>query len=298
MVISLILNKLTKTRDYLRGQIDRIIGRGALDEESLMEIEAILIQADLGVETANFIIKEIKKQNPKTKEDIFSVTRNTILDMLKDNKSSRQLCKQQNGPTVILTLGVNGTGKTTTIAKLAYKLKSEGNKVLLAAGDTFRAAAIEQLEHWAEKIGVDIIKHAYKADPSAVAYDAMKAAVNRSVDYLIIDTAGRFHTKTDLIDELKKINRTLDKNYSGAPHEKILILDANTGQNGLIQAKQFNEAIGLTGVIVSKLDGTAKGGIIVNICRELSIPIKFIGVGQELSDLQELEPQSYVEAII
>jgi len=298
MPVSLLLNKLLKTRNYFKVQFDRILGRGIFDEEVLMEIEAILIQSDLGVDTSNLIIEEIRKKSPKNKEDIFNVTRYVIVNILKNSKCTGVLCKNQTGPTVILTIGVNGTGKTTTIAKLAYLLKAEKNKVLLAAGDTFRAAAIEQLQHWAEKTGVDIIKHAYKADPSAVAYDAMKAALNRSVDYLIIDTAGRFHTKTDLIDELKKISRTLDKNYPGAPHEKILILDANTGQNGLIQAKQFNEAVGLTGVIVTKLDGTAKGGIIVNICRELSIPIKFIGVGQELTDLQTFDPVRYAEAII
>lgn len=298
MIVNFILNKLSKTRTFLREQFERVIGSRALDEETLSELEAILIQADLGVEVSASIIKEIKKQNPKNKEDVFSVTRNTLLDMIKNNSGPIKLYKNPNGPTVILTLGVNGTGKTTTIAKLAYKLKNEGSKVLLAAGDTFRAAAIEQLEHWSDKTGVEIIKHIYKADPSAVAYDAMKAAITRSIDYLIIDTAGRFHTKTDLMDELKKIKRTLDKIYPGAPHEKIMILDANTGQNGLIQAKEFNEALGLTGIIVTKLDGTAKGGIIVNICRELSIPIKFIGVGQELTDFQPFDPKSYIEAII
>lgn len=264
---------------------------GLRDKSTISELEAILIQADLGVKVSSEIIKEIEKK----KGDVFSVTRNVLLNMLDKPVG---LYKNSDGPTVILVLGVNGTGKTTTIAKLAYRFKKEGKGVLLAAGDTFRAAAIEQLEVWANRLGVDMVKHVYKADPSAVCYDALKAATSRNIDYLIIDTAGRFHTKTDLVDELKKIDRTLRKQCLGAPHERLLVIDATTGQNGLIQARQFHEVLGLTGIIVTKLDGTAKGGIIVNIQRELGIPIKFIGIGQELTDLQEFDPVSYVSAIV
>jgi fused signal recognition particle receptor len=298
MAISLILNTLSKTRIFIRNQLDKVWERKTIDEETLLEIEAMLVQTDMGIKTSCVIIDEIRKKNPKNKEEMISITKDMLLLGLQNNIGIKKLYRNENGPTVILTLGVNGTGKTTTIAKLAYMLKREGKKVLLAAGDTFRAAAIEQLEHWANKVGVEVIKHLYKADPSAVVFDAIKAAINRSVDYLIIDTAGRFHTKTELMDELKKINKTLDKNYPGAPHEKILILDANTGQNGLIQARQFHEALGLSGIIVTKIDGTAKGGIIINICNELNIPIKFIGTGQELNDLEEFDPKSYVEAIL
>lgn len=292
MIVNLILNKLSKTRAYLREQLGRF---SVIDKSMLNELEAVLIQADLGLEVSNMIIKEVERRRVLEKEDIYSITRESLINMLKKQTGVH---KNPDGPTVILILGVNGTGKTTTIAKLAYRFKMEGKKVLLAAGDTFRAAAIEQLEVWAGRVGVDVVKHVYKADPSAVCYDALKAAISRNMDYLIIDTAGRFHTKIELVDELKKINRTLNKHYPGAPHERLLIIDATTGQNGLIQARQFHDAINLTGIIITKLDGTAKGGILVNIQRELNIPVKFIGIGQELTDLQEFDPVSYVQAIV
>lgn len=293
MIVNLILDRLSKTRIYLR----ELLGRFSLIDESVLnELEATLVQADLGLEVSNAIIREISKHKAVDRDQIYSITRDAILSML--NKNRIGLHKNPDGTTVILVLGVNGTGKTTTIAKLAYRFKMEGKKVLLAAGDTFRAAAIEQLEVWADRVGVDVVKHVYRADPSAVSYDALKAAISRQMDYLIIDTAGRFHTKIELVDELKKIDRTLSKHYEGAPHEKLLIIDATTGQNGLVQAREFHSAINLTGIIVTKLDGTAKGGILVNIQRELGLPIKFIGIGQELNDLQEFDPVSYVQAIV
>lgn len=298
MVISIIKDKLIKTRTYLAEQLERIIGRGILDETMLSELEGILIQADLGVEVSNIVIAEIKKKKPKDKEELFSITRDVLREMLKPNESGNRLMKNTTGPTVILVLGVNGTGKTTTIAKMAYKLKTEGSKVLLAAADTFRAAAVEQLQIWAERLGIDVVKHVYKADPSAVVFDALKAAISRNMDYLIIDTAGRFHNKENLIDELKKIERTLQKHYPGSPHEKILVLDATAGQNSLVQAREFNNAIRLSGIIVTKLDGTAKGGIIVGIQKELNIPVKYIGTGQELNDLECFDPVAYAEAIL
>lgn len=298
MGISVIKDKLIKTRMFLQEQFGKIIGKNKIDQEVLSELEAILIQADLGIDVANSIIKRLEKTVNGGKEEIYIAAKNIFMDIFSKGSIKNDLYRNPIGPTVILMLGVNGTGKTTTIAKLAYKLKYLGNEVLLAACDTFRAAAIEQLGFWAEKIGLDMIKHDYKADPSAVAYDALKAAINRKADYLILDTAGRFHTKTDLMDELKKIDRTLSKNYNGAPHERILIIDANTGQNALTQAKQFNEAVNLTGLIVTKLDGTAKGGIIVNIQKQLNLPVKFIGLGQELTDLEQFDPIAYVDAII
>lgn len=301
MVISIIKDKLSKTRQFLHEHLERLTSKGSLDKSLIAELEGILVQADLGLEISDIIIKEAEKRACRgglEKEEIYSITRNILLDLLKKETPQTALNKNPNGPTVILILGVNGTGKTTTIAKLAYRFKQEGKKVLLAAGDTFRAAAIEQLEVWAERVGVEVVKHVYKADPSAVSFDALKAAANRRMDYLIIDTAGRFHTKIELVDELKKIDRTLNKNCPGAPHEKLLIIDATTGQNGLAQAKQFHTELGLTGIIATKLDGTAKGGIIVNIQRELGIPIKFIGIGQELTDLLEFDPLEYANSII
>lgn len=301
MVIGLMKDKLFKTRQYLQGQLARFSGRTLLDKSTLNELEAILIQADLGLDVSNTIIREIEKKirlGGLEKEEMYSITRNILVNILAKDKSQVGLKINKNGPTVILVLGVNGTGKTTTIAKLAYRFKKEGGKVLLVAGDTFRAAAIEQLGIWADRVGVSVVKHVYKADPSAVCYDALKAAISRDIDYLIIDTAGRFHTKTELIDELKKIDRTINKHCYGAPHERLLIIDANTGQNGLVQVREFHNAVKLTGIIVTKLDGSAKGGIIVNIQQELGIPIKFIGIGQELADLEGFDPVSYVEAII
>lgn len=297
-MVNIFLDKLSKTKLFLREQIGRLIGLNTFSKTALEEIEAVLIQADLGLEISNLVIKEIEKIKPSDNEGLYSVTRNVLLNILEKNSEETQLNTSPAGPVVILILGVNGTGKTTTIAKLAYKLRKENKKVLLAAADTFRAAAIEQLEILANRAGVDIIKNVYKSDASAVAYDAVKAAISRSMDYLIIDTAGRFHTKHELVDELKKIERTINKNLPGAPHEKLLVLDANTGQNALVQARQFHEALNLTGIIVTKLDGTAKGGIIVNIQKELNIPVKFIGIGQDLNDLEKFDPKTYVEAII
>lgn len=294
----LIKERLSKTRDYLRQRLGRFLIAGKkVDPELLEEIEATLIQADMGSEITDLIVKRIQREG-LVKEGAFRVVKETLLEILQRQKGKVPLNKNQTGPTVILVLGVNGTGKTTTIAKLAYRLKAQGNRVLLAAADTFRAAAIEQLEFWGKRIGVDVIKHLHGADPSAVCFDAVKAALSRRVDYLIVDTAGRFHTKMELVDELKKINRTIGKCSPGAPQERLLVIDANTGGNGLIQAQQFNEALSLTGLVVAKLDGTAKGGILVSIQDKLGIPVKFIAIGQGLDDLEEFDPANYLEAIL
>lgn len=302
MVVSLIKNKLQKTRDYLHERLGRLVAKGnILDQELFLELEAILIQADLGVNITGTILEQIQKEkHVSNEEEVFSIVRRQLMEILKEKgiEGSVRLNKNTEGTTIILILGVNGSGKTTVIARLAHRLKTAGNKVLLAAADTFRAAAIEQLEIWGQRLGADVIKHIYGADPSAVAYDAVSAAVSRNMDYLIIDTAGRFHTKTELVEELKKIGRTINKRYPGAPHERLLVVDATTGQNGLVQAREFHEALNLTGIIVTKLDGTAKGGVLVGIQKELGVPVKFIGIGQELTDFEEFDPQSYVEAII
>jgi fused signal recognition particle receptor len=200
-------------------------------------------------------------------------------------------------PYVIMVVGVNGTGKTTTIGKLAAKYSKEGKNVLIAAADTFRAAAIEQLSIWADRAGADIVKHKQNADPSAVAFDALDAATARNVDVVLVDTAGRLHTRINLMDELKKIKRTISNRYEGAPHEILLVLDATTGQNALSQAKLFNEALGISGMVLTKLDGTAKGGIVISVCSAFNIPLSYIGVGEKIEDLQEFDPKLFIDAL-
>jgi fused signal recognition particle receptor len=220
----------------------------------------------------------------------------SLLDILQVH--AEELCTEvPQPPAVILLVGVNGVGKTTTIAKLAYQLKHQGKTVLLAAADTFRAAAIEQLQEWADRVGVEVIKHGAGADPAAVVYDTIQAAKARHVDVVIVDTAGRLHTKVNLMEECKKIKRVLAREHEGAPHEILLVLDATVGQNGVAQAKQFHESLGLTGLVMTKLDGTAKGGIVVSIVNELNIPVKLIGVGEKLPDLQPFDPTTFTEAL-
>jgi len=298
MVIKSIKNSLYKMRGHLRSQLEKIIPEtGILTPELMQELEAALIQADIGIETTDKILQYIKNQKNIGRKDIFSIVRRYLLEILNEQPLVK-LNENTSGPTIILILGVNGSGKTTTIAKLAYRFKQSGKNILMAAADTFRAAAIEQLEIWAQKLGIDVIKHSYGADPSAVSYDAVDAAINRNMDYLLIDTAGRFHTKIDLVEQLKKINRTINKRCPGAPHEKLLIIDGQTGQNSLLQAQKFNEALGITGIIVTKLDGTAKGGALISIQKKLKVPVKFIGTGQELNTLEKFNPSAYAEAII
>jgi len=298
MNINILLNKLSKTKKFFQTQFDRLIGRNMLHTETISELEAVLLQADLGTEISGRIIKTIEKERVSDLDNVKSIIRSSLLSYFGKSGAECALKENKAGPSVFLILGVNGVGKTTTIAKLAYKLKHEGKKVVLAAADTFRAAAIEQLELWAKKIDVEIIKQNYKSDPSAVVFDAVQSAISKKYDCVIIDTAGRFHNKAELSEELKKIERTAGKRCEGAPHEKLLIVDAATGQNALTQAKQFHEDIGLTGIIVTKMDGTAKGGILVSIEKELCLPIKFIGTGQELDDLEVFDPKAFVEAII
>ena len=298
MVINLIHNKLSRTRYFLHQQLAVLSGRAVIDEVMLDELESVLVQADLGIGLAEKIIRIVQRDKKVEKGKLYDIIRDELYRILTAGDREKALFKNPDGPTIILVLGVNGAGKTTTIAKLAHRFKKAGEKVLLAAGDTFRAAAIEQLEIWAGKTEADLVKHNYRADPSAVVYDALKAACARKMDYLIIDTAGRFHNKIELVDELRKIDRTINKYYPGAPHEKLLVLDASTGQNGLIQAKSFDDALNLTGIIAAKLDGTAKGGILVGIQKELGIPVKFIGIGQDLDDLEEFNPREFVDAII
>ncbi len=288
---------LRKTQEKLSSEIKRIVTRAPkLDAESLEELEAALISTDVGIDTAVKIV-ELTKQAAKQsgQVDVFAIARAEIEREL--GTASSGLAKAAQPPTVILLAGVNGTGKTTSAAKLAHLLKGQGNKVLLAACDTFRAAAIEQLKIWGQRVGCDVIAGQYGADSSAIAYDALEAAINRRVDYLLIDTAGRLHTKKHLMEEMKKMRRSLQKKVPTAPHEVLLVLDSTTGTNALNQARQFHQALGVTGLIVTKLDGTAKGGIVVAIARDLKIPVKFIGLGEQVDDLQPFDPKQFAEAL-
>lgn len=291
---------LTKTRDALVGQITEIFtGNKVLDDDTCDELEAILISSDMGVTAATAIVDALRKRSRSehiSDEMIKEVLADEILKVLGSEKA--ELVKAPSKPTVIMAVGVNGTGKTTTIAKLASSLTAKGNKVVLGAADTFRAAAAEQLETWGDRINCDVIKHGEGSDPAAVAFDSYKAAVARDADYLIIDTAGRLHNKSNLMEELKKIKRVVSKESSDAPHEVLLVLDATTGQNAIVQARAFNEAVDITGLVLTKLDGTAKGGIVVAISSELGIPVKYIGVGEGADDLREFDPVEFVKALV
>ncbi len=288
---------LRKTQEKLSTEIKRIVTRGPkLDAESLEELEATLISTDIGVDTAVKIVELTKEAARQSGEvDVFAIARAEIEREL--GVATPGLAKAAQPPTVILLAGVNGTGKTTSAAKLAHLLKGQGNTVLLAACDTFRAAAIEQLKIWGQRVGCEVIAGQYGADSAAIAYDALEAAINRKVDYLIIDTAGRLHTKKNLMEEMKKMHRSLQKKAPTAPHEVLLVLDSTTGTNALNQAREFHQALGVTGLIVTKLDGTAKGGIVVAIARELKIPVKFIGLGEQVDDLQPFDPKQFAEAL-
>lgn len=294
-------NRLGKTRSGLVGNVRSVFqGRTALDDDLFEKIEEILIQADLGVDTALTICEEMRKA---AREERLSDS-DALIEMLKARLTA--ILQQgdhfmnwnaPSGPHVTLVAGVNGAGKTTTIGKLASKLNADGRSVILGAADTFRAAAVEQLAVWSERAGVPLIKHQEGADPAAVAFDAAEAAVARKANNLIIDTAGRLHTKVNLMEELSKIVRVTQKSIPGAPHEVLLVLDATTGQNGLQQALHFTKLIKVTGIVLTKLDGTAKGGIAFAIQQQLGIPIKFIGVGEGIDDLQPFNPAEFVEAL-
>jgi fused signal recognition particle receptor len=291
---------LTKTRDNFSGKINDLVARyRKVDEDFFEELEEILIQADVGFETVMVLIEdlksEVKRRNIQETQEVQSVISEKLVEIYNaGEEQSTQLNIQEDGLTVILFVGVNGVGKTTTIGKLAHRFKSEGKKVLLAAGDTFRAGAIEQLEVWGARVGVDVIKQAEGSDPAAVMYDAVQAAKSRKVDILLCDTAGRLQNKTNLMKELEKVKRVIEREIPGAPHEVMLVLDATTGQNALIQAKTFKEVTNVSGIVLSKLDGTAKGGIVLAIRKELNIPVKFVGLGEKMDDLQEFDPERYV----
>lgn len=293
--------RLTKTRQGLLRRIDQLLSGGrSIGPELFDELEEVLISGDLGVQTTTRIMQELeqalKEQRLREPQDIRLHLKSSLLETLRVSSGELQTVVE-HPPVVILMVGVNGVGKTTTIAKLAYQLKHQGKRIMLAAGDTFRAAAIEQLQAWADRVGVDLIKHGTGADPAAVVYDAIHAAKARGMDVVIVDTAGRLHTKVNLMEECKKIRRVIAREHEGAPHEVLLVLDATTGQNAVAQAKQFHEALGLTGLVMTKLDGTAKGGVIVSIVNELKLPVKLIGVGEKLPDLQPFDATDFTEAL-
>lgn len=291
---------LTKTRDNFTGKVNDLVARyRKVDEDFFEELEEILIQADVGFDTVMELIDElkmeVKRKNIQDPQDVQSVISEKLVEIYQGGeKVSSELNIQPNELTVILFVGVNGVGKTTTIGKLAHKFKSEGKQVLMAAGDTFRAGAIEQLEVWGDRVGVEVIKQGAGSDPAAVMFDAIQAAKARNVDILLCDTAGRLQNKVNLMKELEKVKRVIEREIPGAPHEVLLVLDATTGQNAMIQAKTFKEATNVSGIVLTKLDGTAKGGIVLAIRNELNIPVKFVGLGEKMDDLQEFEAEKYV----
>lgn len=290
---------MTKTRRNLSGRLDAIFaGDRSLDAEMLEEIEEALITADVGVPTTMELMDRISK-NSSSIHNLEDFKKRIRREMASFFESFGHIDPSEGiRPHVILMVGVNGVGKTTTIGKLAARYHAEGKKVLLAASDTFRAAAVEQLEIWAKRSEADLVMHRDKADPAAVAYDGIEAAIARNVDVVIVDTAGRLHTKVNLMEQLKKIKRSIDKKLPSAPHETLLVLDATTGQNALAQARLFHEEIGVTGIILTKLDGTAKGGIVLSICHALNIPIRYIGIGEQIEDLQKFDPKMFMDALL
>lgn len=290
---------LAKTREGFVSRLSALVKGRTLDEEFFEELEDTLIQADIGVETSVKLVEQIREEAKSRKlkdaEDVFPLLQEEISGIL--SRGAGSISFAPTGPTVILVVGVNGVGKTTSIAKLAWRLKNDDKKVLLAAGDTFRAAAAEQLETWANRTGVQIIKHQEGADPAAVVFDALQAAISRRMDVVIIDTAGRLQNKKNLMEEVKKIKRVAEREIEGAPHEVLLVVDASTGQNAISQAESFNEFLEVTGIILAKLDGTAKGGIVVSIADKLNIPVKFVGLGEKIEDLEEFKPGEFSQAL-
>lgn len=288
---------LKKTKESAQNNVNAVLATfRTVDEDLLSELEDSLILADIGAELAMETVDELRERaklkNLQEPEDVKA----ELCDILGEKMKHNDGLRLETTPSVILVVGVNGVGKTTSIGKLGQKLTGEGKKVLFAAADTFRAAAADQLTIWAERCGADIVRHAEGADPSSVIFDAISAAKARGCDVVICDTAGRLHNKKNLMNELAKMNRVIDRELPGASKETLLVIDATTGQNGVVQAESFNEACALTGIILTKLDGTAKGGIVINISNKLGVPVKFIGVGEKAEDLLDFEPQEFVKA--
>lgn len=296
---------LNKTKDNLFGKVNRLVNaRGVIDDEFLIELEEILLSSDIGFDTSELLIEKIKERTQQDKYVGLNELNALINDELKkvffDTTSEFRTFdfSSDKKPFVIMVVGVNGVGKTTSIGKLAYNFKKAGKSVLIGSADTFRAAANDQLEIWAKRAGVEIIESKSTSDPASVSFDTIKSAVSKNIDVVIIDTAGRLHNKSHLMEELKKIKRVMQKVIPDAPHEIFIVIDSTTGQNGLNQAKEFSNALdGLTGIILTKLDGTAKGGIVLKINKEMKLPVRFIGIGEQIDDLQVFDSESFVEAL-
>jgi fused signal recognition particle receptor len=288
---------LAKTRDFLNTDIEDLFAdHRQIDDALLEDLEAMLIMADIGAATAAALVDEVRRKGDRISDadSLKKALKAEIRSLLQPPPAP---APPPVKPRVIMVVGVNGVGKTTTIGKLAARAKQEGRQVLVAAADTFRAAAIEQLAVWTRRAGVELVRHKPNADPAAVAFDGVAAAMARGIDVVFIDTAGRLHTNVNLMEELKKIRRTIAKQLPGAPHEVLLVMDATTGQNGLNQARLFHEALGVTGIALTKLDGTAKGGIVVSICQGLGLPLRYVGVGEQIQDLQPFDPAAFAEAL-
>jgi fused signal recognition particle receptor len=300
-IVARLRNGLSKTRSEFSGRLNTLLlGKKEINEDLLDELEEILFTSDLGVATTQELIdlvhQGVSRKEIDRAEKLKEILRKHIQDFLAVSPADRH-GPELGEPLVILFIGVNGVGKTTSLGKVAKRYKDEGKSVMLVAADTFRAAAVEQLEIWATRLEADFVSQSEGADPSAVAFDAMAAASSRNVDVVLIDTAGRLHTKSNLMDELKKIHRVVGRQQNGAPHEVLLVLDATTGQNAVSQAETFHDALGVTGIILTKLDGTAKGGIVVGITHQLGLPIKYIGIGEKVDDLRPFSPKEFVDAV-
>ncbi len=294
--------KLGKTKDSLVYRLDRLfLGKKEIDQDLFEQLEEILITADLGVTTTLELLdaarKKVKRDQLSDPQALKAILRDQILAYIEASEQPAELVMPEEGPFVIMVVGVNGVGKTTTIGKMAAKFVRSGQSVLMVAGDTFRAAAINQLRIWGERVGVEVIAQNPGSDPSSVVYDGLEYGVAHHHDVILIDTAGRLHTSVNLMAELKKIKRVIGKKMPGAPHEVMLVLDATTGQNGISQAKLFHEAVGVSGLALTKLDGTAKGGIVANVCRETKIPVRFIGIGEQIDDLRDFDAREFVDAL-
>lgn len=301
-LFSRLTEKLGKTRETFTYQLDALfLGKKEIDTEMLDDLEEILITADLGVGTTQELLENARRKvkrkelyDPKSLKETLKVQ---IKNLITENDQDATLVMPDKGPFVIMVIGVNGVGKTTTIGKIARKFQLAGNSVMLVAGDTFRAAAVSQLKIWGERSNVPVVAHKEGADPSSVVFDALGIAQEKNIDVVLVDTAGRMHTKDNLMEELKKIKRVMGKKLKGAPHEVMLVIDATTGQNGISQARLFDDAVGVTGITLTKLDGTSKGGIVANICKEMKIPIRFIGIGEKMTDLRDFDAAEFVDAL-
>ncbi len=292
---------VSRTRENLAERIEDVVSIGKeIDRSTLDDLEATLIGADLGTTTTHEVLEKLRekadRRQIKDVNELKRLLKNELLTIL-TSTSSRPVARVDGTPEVIVVVGVNGTGKTTTIGKLAQVFRAQGKTVLLCAADTFRAAAIEQLEIWGQRTGTEVIKTKAGGDPSAVLFDALQSAMSRKTDYVIVDTAGRLHTKQNLMLELEKMTRTAQRIVPGAPHETLLVMDATTGQNGLQQARQFTQSSGVTGIVLTKLDGTAKGGVVVAISRELGLPVRYVGVGEKIGDLLPFDPKDFVDSL-